>query len=409
MNFSVIRAMIRIRLLRVFRDKTNLIWLFLMPMIFSFLMGQLMGEWDSSDQPSKPKFMVYDLDGGPAVDRLLAPMVDNDFFLMVRADSTIATERARQLVEDNRITAALFIDADFSAAAEDGRKASLELFYNSERLSSQAVRTRLDETLLRINTLTSAYTLVATPDSTGVIPPGRSFSLDEAVFQENLANPRLTLEASILGRVEKEEFPLTRAAQHVGPSYILFFMMMFLMMSAKDLVTERQDRTLARLMVSRATNVDLVLGFFLGGLILGLVQATILLGLNMLPPFSVDYGDSMAGLALVVLLFGSFCSAASVLLGCIARSGAQADGLGMTFTMVMASIGGLWWPLEIVPGFMQKLGYGLPSGKAISIFHDMIGRGYGVPELSGWLIGLAVWFVGTMLLAVWRFRRVVAV
>ncbi len=409
MNFAIIRALIRIRLLRVFRDKTNLIWLFVMPMVFSFIMGQLMGNWDSSGQSNKPKFMVYDLDGGPAVDRLLAPMINNEFFLLVRADSTVTTERARHLVEKGSITAALFIPGDFSLAAEDGRNASLELFYNSDRLSSQTVRTKLDESLLKVNTLTAAYTLVATPDSAGHIPPGHSEALDEAVFQEGLSSPRVALNASTLGRVEQEEFPLNRAAQHVGPSYILFFMMMFLMMSSKDLVTERQDRTLARLMVSRATNVDLVLGFFLGGLILGLFQAGVLLVLNMLPPFSIDYGDSLAGLILVVLLFGGFCSAASVLLGSIARSGPQADGFGMTFTMMLAALGGLWWPLEIVPGFMQKLGLSLPSGKAISVFHDMIGRGYGVEELSGLLIGLALWFVGTMLLAVWRFRQLVAV
>jgi len=407
MNSRIILALIKIRLLRIFRDRTNLVWLFVMPLVFSFLMGQLMGNWDNSGGSRKPKFMVYDLDGGPAADQLLAPLLDNDRFLMVRADSTISEARARTLVEEGRITAALFVPAGFSEAAESGNDASLELFYDSNRLSSQTVRTRLDETLLTVNTLTSAHTLVSEPDSEGHLPPGRSAHLDESIFRENWDNPRVRMEVRTLGREEKLDFPLTRAAQHVGPSYILFFMMMFLMMSAKDLVEERRNRTLSRLMISRASSLDLVLGFFLGGLILGLFQATVLLVINMMPPFRVDYGDSLGGLILVIFLFGGFCSAASVLLGSIARSGPQADGLGMTFTMTLAAVGGLWWPLEIVPEFMQKIGHSLPSGQAISVFHDMIGRGYGVGELSGWLLGLSVWFVGTLILAVWRFRRLV--
>ena len=409
MNFSIIMAMVRLRILRTFRDRVNLVWLFVMPMVFSFLMGQLMGNWDSSGNSRKPRFMVYDQDHGPAVDKLLAPMLDNDYFLLVRPDSVVTTENARQRVEDGNITAALFVPSGFSAAAEKGERSSLELFYNSNRLSSQTVRTELEETLLKVNTLTAAYTLVSVPGPDGEVPLGHSVQLDEKVFQQSLDNPRVKLEISTLGRLEKKEFVLNRAAQHVGPSYTLFFMMMFMMMSAKDLVAERRDQTLARLMVSRASSVDLVAGFFLGGLILGLLQAAVLLVLNMMPPFRVDYGDSLAGLALVVFLFGGFCSAASVLLGSIARSGPQADGLGMTFTMVLAALGGLWWPLEIVPGFMQKLGFSLPSGKAISVFHDMIGRGYGLPELSHWLVGLAVWFALTLVLAVWRFRRLVAV
>ncbi|MCP4293027.1 MAG: ABC transporter permease, partial [bacterium] len=398
MNASVIAAMIRIRLLRVFRDPSNLIWLFVMPMVFSFLMANLMGDWGSSGT-SKPRFVVYDDDRGVAADRLLVPLLDHEMFLLVRADSTVSVDRARQRVDDGYITAALFIPAGFSESAAMGQKAELELFYNSNRLSSQTVRTLLDESLLTVNTLTSAYTLVSQPDSLGNIPVGHSTSLDEAVFQKHWSEPRVNLKVSSLGRLEKKEFALTKAAQHVGPSYTLFFVMMFLMMSAKDLVTERKDRTLARLVVSRATSADLVMGFFFGGFILGLLQAAILLGLNMLPFFGVDYGDSPAGLILVVVLFGGFCSAASVLLGSLARSGPQADGLGMAFTMVLASLGGLWWPLEIVPDFMQKLGHSLPSGQAISVFHDLIGRGYGVSEISHWLVGLAFWFVGTLLVA----------
>ncbi len=407
MNFQIIRALVKLRILRIFRDRSNLIWLFLMPMVFSLLMGQLLGNWGGSGQSNKPKFMVYDLDAGPASDRLLVPLVDNDNFLMVRADSTITTAHAQKLVEDGRITAALFIPAGFSAAAEAGLVSNLELFYNSNRLSSQTVRTKLDESLLTVNTLTSAYTLVTEPGGDGRVPSGHSARLNEAVFRENWAHPRVTLDVRTLGRQEEVDFPLTRSAQHVGPSYTLFFMMMFLMMSAKDLVDERRTRTLSRLMISQASSLDLVLGFFFGGLIIGLIQAAVLLLMNMMPPFSVDYGDSLSGLVLVVVLFGGFCSAASVLLGSIARSGPQADGLGMTFTMVLASLGGLWWPLEIVPGFMQKLGHSLPSGQAISVFHDMIGRGHGVVELSGWLMGLGLWFVGTLLLAVWRLRRLV--
>lgn len=407
MNGKIILSMIRLRVLRIRRDPSSLVWLLLMPMVFSFIMGQMMGNWGGGGSGNKPRFMIYDADGGPAVDRLLAPMRDNEHFLVVRADSVITTASAQNLVERSRITAALFIPEGFSEASDSGEPAGLELFYDSDRLSSQTVRTTLDETLLQVNIRASAMTLVAEPDSLGRIPRGKSDGFDEAVFTKHWSEPRIKLEAGILGRLEDKSLALDSASQHVGPAYTLFFVMMFMMMSAKDLVSERHDRTLARLMTSRATSLDLVLGLFLGGLVLGLVQSTILLGLNILPPFRVDYGDSLVSLALCVLLFSAFCSAASVLMGSVARSGAQADGLGMAVTLISAALGGLWWPLEIVPGFMQKIGHSLPTGQAISIFHDMIGRGYGVPELSGWFTGLAIWTVGIIVLAVWRLRRLV--
>jgi ABC-2 type transport system permease protein len=402
MNPTIVATLVRLRLTRVFSERGNLVWLFLMPMAFSFLMGQMLGDWDSSGKRSRPRFMVYDLDGGPAADALLAPLLDSESFLVVRADSTVAQDAVLESVRKGRITSALYIPAGFSTSVARNLPVELRLLYDSDRLSSQTVRTRLDDELLRLNTLRSVRDLAAAPENYGAA------EFDAAVFNGFWREPRVTLQAETLGRVPESGLKLKRAAQHVGPSYTIFFVMMFLMLSAKEMVTERQDRTLDRLMVSRASSLDLVLGFFLGGMVLGLLQSGILLALNMLPPFAVDYGDSPSGLILVVLLFAGVSSAGSVLLGTLARTGAQADGLGMAVTMIMAALGGLWWPLEIVPEFMRQLGRALPTGQAITVFHDMIGRGYGVGELTGLLSGLAAWFVVLLVLAVWRLRRLVS-
>lgn len=401
MNGRVILALVQLRLTRVFRERTSLVWLFFMPLVFSFFMGKMLGDWSDPGPTQRPRFMVYDQDRGPAVEALLGGLRDHELFLVVQPDSLVSESDALAAIEDQKITAALFVPAGFTHDVAQAQPVQLRLLYDSDRLSSQTVRTLLDQALLKLNTVQAVRDLARSAENGGAQP------FDAAVFNEHWEQPRVTLESRVLGRAPEQGLKLDRAAQHVGPAYTIFFVMMFLMMSAKDLVAERQDRTLARLTVSRASSADLVLGFFLGGLVLGLIQAGLLLACNMLPIFGVDYGDSLAGLILVVVLFGGFCSAASVLLGATARTGAQADGLGMASTMILAALGGLWWPLEIVPAFMQKIGGALPTGQAIAVFHDMIGRGYGLGELAGPLTGLAVWFAVVLVLAVWRLRRLV--
>lgn len=402
-NFGILRSLVALRLLRILRDRTSLIWLLIMPMVFSFLMGQLMGDWGGGSAGSLPRCLVVAPGSGAEVDSLLAPLQDNAKFRLDRRDTTIAEEVVRDWLDRSRITAALYIPADFAETLGDSTAAPLRLFYDSDRLSSQTVRTVLEESILRGNAIAAARRLVREDESAALLP-GESRAFDEATFERWWNDPRVFLEAETLGRVETEEFALTRASQHVGPAYIIFFVLMFLMMSAKELVAERKDRTLARLVASRASTLDLVLGYFLAGMSVGLIQAGILLVLNSLA-FGLDYGDSVAGLVLVVLLTAGVASAASILLGCVARSTAQADGLGMAVTMTMAAVGGLWWPLEIVPEFMQTIGKALPTGQAITIFHDLIGRGYGVAELSPLLLGLTLWFVVLISLATWRLRR----
>ncbi len=408
MNLTVIGAMVRLRLVRVLRDRMGLVWLLVMPMVFSFIMGELMGDMNSGGgTPRLPKFMVFDQDGGQAADQLLQPLLDNKRFRLVRADSVVDYEAARQEVEAQRITAALIIPAGYTEKVAKLLPAEVVLYFDSDRLSSQTVNTLLDRSVLRVNTMASARQLVAEKGTVmSEMPRDKAESFSAETFDRHWETPRLTLESRVMGRLKIDDWGLTDSHQHVGPAYVLFFVMMFVLMTAKDLVSARQDRTLARLITSRASSLDLVMGFFLGGLAIGLVQAALLLVMNSLA-FGIDYGDSPLGLALVVVLFAGFASSAAVILGCVARTGSQADGLGMALTMTMAALGGLWWPLEIVPAFMQKLGHSLPTGQAITVFHDMIGRGYGVAQLADLLVGLAIWFALSLIVGAWQLRRLV--
>ena len=416
MNLQVIGAMVRLKLLRVVRDRGGLVWLLVMPMVFSYMMGMLMGDW-SNGPPPKRRVLVYDQDRGPAVERLLAPLRAHPRFEVVVVDSALTDARARTLTDNGSATAVLGIPAGFSAAMDIGNSVTgnsvtgnsatpnqvdLQITVDGNRLSSQTARSVIDRSLLRMNTERAARSLVTAP---GAIPKrGEAVAFDEKEFAAAWDQPRVRVRASTLGRLPVAEWGLTRSAQHVGPAYVLFFMLMFMMVSAKDLVQERQDRTLARLVISRASAFDLVAGYFLGGMVVGLVQGAILLGMNALV-FGLDYGDSPVALIAVVVLFAAFSSSASILLGTLARTGPQADGLGSGLTMALGAIGGLWWPLEVVPPFMQAIGKALPTGQAISIFHGLVGRGWGLAEAAPLLGGLALWFVAVFALAAARLRR----
>jgi ABC-2 type transport system permease protein len=407
-NARIVGAMVGLRLRRVLRDRTSLVWFLVMPMVFSFLMGQLLGDWGDSGPAARPRFLVCAAAADAAVERLLAPLRDHERFVVELRDTTCAEADLAAAVEQGRVTAALAVPAGFAAAAAGADTATLRLHYDSDRLSSQTVRTLLEESLLRMNIAAAARSLVADP-ATDPLPRGAARGFDPVVFDRLWKEPRLRLAVQTLGRVQDaQDFALTSSYQHVGPSYTLFFAMMFLMVSAQELVTERRERTLARLVVSHAGAADVVLGFLAGAFVLGMVQIGLLLLLNSLA-FGVDYGDSPVTLALTAVLFSGVCAGASVLLGTLARTAAQANGLGVACTLVLAAVGGLWWPLEIVPPFMQTIGRVLPTGQAITVLHDLIGRGWGLAENATLLAGLTAWCVALVVAATYRLRRALAV
>lgn len=72
--------------------------------------------------------------------------------------------------------------------------------------------------------------------------------------------------------------------------------------------------------------------------------------------------------------------------------------------MLLAALGGAWWPLEITPPAYQTLVKALPTTWTMTGFNDVIVRGQGgqavLPEVGVLLVFAAIFFV----VSVWRLR-----
>lgn len=401
MNPRFVIAIVATRLRRIAADRANVIWLLIMPLVFTLIMGELMGDWSGSG--SKPTLRIYGAaHGDPAFSAMVDRLASHDEFQVDARDTTSTAERARWLLEGRYVSGVMMIGAGYADSLASGRKAAIDLFFDSDRTSSQGVRRAVDAELARLATRSAAERLVD-PDAAAV-DPGLAAGFDDAIYAARIDTPRVRLITEVRGRSRVGDLVLDDSRQHSAPAYTLMFVLMFMLMSAKDLVLERRNRTLDRLRIAHPTSTDLVLGYFFTGVVLGLVQSAVLLTINALW-LQIDYGDSPAALVTVMVLFVAMSSAAGLLLGTLATSGGQADALGMVFGLGLPALGGLWWPLEVTPVFMQDFGRLLPTGQAITVFHDLIGRGYGLAEVAPMLWGLAAWTVLMLGLAVWRFRR----
>jgi ABC-2 type transport system permease protein len=147
-----------------------------------------------------------------------------------------------------------------------------------------------------------------------------------------------------------------------------------------------------------------IIGGKLGGIVLaGIGQMVILIFAGALL-FQFDWGNSPLGLALMVLSFALCMSSLGMLMAALVKTPAQANALGTILVLSMAALGGAWWPLEIVPEWLQMVGKLSPISWAMSGFHDIISRGLAatavLPETAVLLIFSAVFLT----IGLWRFR-----
>jgi ABC-type multidrug transport system permease subunit len=93
--------------------------------------------------------------------------------------------------------------------------------------------------------------------------------------------------------------------------------------------------------------------------------------------FGVDWGPAIPMVALVLVAWAALNASFALLLGNIARSLAQATGVGVLSSMVLAALGGCWWPIEITPAWMQAVATALPTGWTMDALHKLVNFGYG--------------------------------
>jgi ABC-type multidrug transport system permease subunit len=194
----------------------------------------------------------------------------------------------------------------------------------------------------------------------------------EAVSALAAAPRQVTVAETTAGR---REDPPEGFSQAVPGTMVMFTMLILLTSGAITLVVERQYGLLRRLASTPITPGAIVAGKWTSRMALGLVQIAFAMIVGRVV-FKVDWGPSLAMVAAVLVAWASFNASFALLLGNLVRTQPQMTGIGVLTSMVMAALGGCWWPIEITPQWMQSLALALPTGWTMDALHKLVNFGY---------------------------------
>ena len=183
---------------------------------------------------------------------------------------------------------------------------------------------------------------------------------------------RLVVSAAGAGR------PVPSGSAQSVPGMLTFMvLMMTLIYGAVFLTIEKRTGMLRRQAVLPIGRLRIFLGKLLGRLLIATLQiAALVLAGRFL--FGVSWGRSPLGLALMLASYAVAVAALSTLLGALLRTSEQASAVGWITGMVLAALGGCWWPVEIMPGWVRSFALLLPTSWAMDGFHALISFGRGV-------------------------------
>ena len=354
------------------RQRETLLWTFVMPLVFFYFIGTITGGSTSlrgsADRPD-PIALRAPANAGVLVDEI-AHRLEKQNFRVERPATDEAFERfSRRLIVPAPASGKSFTDA---VLADEPQTLAFRNRNEGPNASFDQVRVAR-----------AVYALVADL----AVARSRGQAPDAATFRALEAQPRnITLQVQSAGR---RLDPPGGFEQTIPGTMVMFTMLVLLTSGSILLVIEREEGLLRRLASTPIPRWALVAGKWAGRLALGLVQiAFAMLAGNVL--FGMRWGASLPMVVLVLFAWAAFNASLGILLGNLARSRAQMAGIGVMSSMVLAALGGCWWPIEVTPAWMQSAALFLPTGWAMDAMHKLISFGYGasaaVPHAAGILI-----------------------
>ncbi|MDE0078852.1 MAG: ABC transporter permease [Caldilineaceae bacterium] len=399
-----------------FSQRGNLVGLLVIPVLLTLVIGWSLGRIGGGG-PTRIRVDLIDLDRSDLSARLIEELraandalvlcpLDNDAGDYCRLeDEPLDVDRAIVRARSGRTSALIVIPAGYADALDGFRTVTIDFYSRSDPMQPNPVLQSLNAVLQRTSSA-SMTKGVAAALLDNLTPAVQLPALDEETrdsFLNTLYNRALQLSTeqppAVLFRVadagDDSEGGIDNGFNQSAPGMGSLYVMFTVLGGMAVLLRERRQWTLQRLMalpLSRAQILGAKIGAYFT---LGMIQFFIVFAVG--AAFGMDFGSNPPALLAVMAAFVLCITALTFALAPWIKSEGQARGLVLLLSLSLAPLGGAWWPLEIVPQFMQTIGHLSPVAWAMDAFHDLIWYNGAftdvLPEIAVLLAAAAVLFI----------------
>ena len=370
-----------------FKDRAALAFAFLLP--FVFVIGFSLALRDVGPENEALQFTVTTQEtAGISVQVVETIVAAADGLAAARSyDDALAA------VDSGEIDGFVAFPPDFTQRFLSGETATLSVVVGDVPAANEAaLRGFAQEIAVRFSEAQATLSAIVALGS-----PQEAAAAMEELFSDD-GGPAVGLRVEQVGEIAP-----FNASNFTLPGYLTMFVFFTAAMGAEALARERQTHTLERLMANGVRRESLIVGKFLAGGIIGVVQVAVMWIVGALA-FGIDLGASPVAVVLLSLLMVVASAAFGVMLASFVGNVRTASAAGVLTSLVLAPIGGSWWPLFITPPFMQSLARLTPHGWANGGLNKLMLFGAEFTDVAPEMAALAAFAAVFLAVALWRFR-----
>jgi ABC-2 type transport system permease protein len=371
-----------------FSSKSEWLFFLILPIIFTVILSG--GTPQNGD--NRVRLVVVDQAASPLSQELIAALDQSD---TVRPD-VLSLREADAELSQRRTSAVLVIPAEFTLQGLAASQIELELRQRPNSTNAMVAERAVQAVTGRIS---SGVDIAASSAAEAErLRPFESNAARQAYIDEaRQSAEKMMAEAPdrlLIAEAETADTVDWDPRANSSAGQLITWVFIPLIGLSGSFAFERQKGTLRRVLTSPTRKATFLFGTIFGQIVLALVQMLLLIGFGMLV-LKLNWGRDPLALILILMASALAASALGTALGTFVKTEGQASGLSIMLGMVMALLGGCWYPLEMFPQFIQQTVRVLPTTWAMQGMLDLVLRGQGLaavlPE-AGVLVGFAALF-----------------
>ncbi len=390
----------------LFRDKKAVILLLLMPALIMLILGTALGAVFTEDTSVKRfSIAVVNKDEGIMSGHFINTFLEGEMSEMFKTH-VVNEDKAEDMLQKKTVPSVIIIPENFSESFNNLKDVKIVIKSDAD----DKVRTNIVEGV--VGSYTKAVSMnceiaSAVTDSLkqfGKLPPNPADGVSQTTMVMGELQKKINAEVVKFIEEDREKEKSVSALQYYSAAMLVMFLLLSAMSAISNMVEERENKTLFRLMGTGVTKMKLIAGKSLGLLMIGMVQALILIVFTGLV-YGVDWGGQFIGTALITICTVFACSGLGMFVAAIAKTLKAANGMGTTMVQVFTALGGGMIPIYVLPDFLRKLSNITPNWQAMDGYYKIM-QGLGLDAVIPNCLVLSL--MGTVFLGIGilKFRTV---
>jgi ABC-2 type transport system permease protein len=364
-------ALIRKEFLHILRDRRTLAVMFIMPIMELVLLG-----YAATTDIEHLRTAVFDGDKSAASRELIKAYRASNYFDI--AQYVQSEQQLEYLVDSGQVRAGLIIPPAYGQALADGGRAQAAFIIDG---SDPSVA----------NTVFAASQSVGQAQSMRIME--RTMGLDPDDLPGVQIRPRVWYN------------PEMHSANFMIPGItgiILYFLTA--LFTALSIVREREQGTIEQLIVTPIRPLELIIAKVVPYVFIAFFDVLEVLAIGVFW-FGVPIRGSLGLLLALSVLFLLTSLGIGISISSVAST--QQEAMLLTFLTLFPSIflGGFFFPIEAMPGWLQALTYVVPLRYMLAVIRGIVLKGVGLAILYQEVIALLIFGVAIVLLAATRFSK----